>query len=266
MSMLDELNRRFPGEAKYRNLSRAHGPIFAEAAERYLDHTSGRTNDDGTQAAVFLHALASKLLLREEAAVGALVRAQEIDDESEAAHCARRAEKNAQFALIVAFAMKNVAGSFAADPDSLDGAPDIQTFANRVIGSVLSRFESFDSAARLCNTLFAAEHRGWATLSAHAALPILIGANWCPDTANLAEIANILCIPITLMFYDYVQPPEDKGKRKHGIFQIQDHAQALYEDGYERPSIPVVRYPNGVTHIEPPLFQFVEQLAENGFI
>lgn len=261
MSLLDRLNQRAPRDVKYLNLCRAHGPIFAEAAERYLNHTSGASNNGDPSKIAFLHKLASKLVLREESAVGALIRAQQVDDEAEAAHYGRRAEKNAQFAVIFAFAMKKVAAR-----QSSDSEIEINPFADRIIENILKCFEGYEPATRLYGALSAAQQRGWAAVSPETPLPTLIGANWCPDTANLAEIANALRIPIVILFSDYIQPVEDKGRRKHGIFQLQDHAQAVYEDGFEKPSIPIVRYPNRVTQFEPRLFQFVEQLAENGLI
>jgi hypothetical protein len=257
MSILDRLNQTAPRDDKRVNLSRGHSPIFAETAERYLEHSSGNpVTRDGLDVA-FLHMLATKLMLREEAAMGALARAQQVDDAEEARLYQRHAGKHAQFALVFAFAIQKADQTARAD---------LETFITRIIENVRSSFDGHEPVDRMVSVLLGARQRGWQMVPPGVAVPIISGANWCPDTASLAETTNALAVPVALMFFEYIQLAEEKGRRKHGIFMVQDHAQAVYEDGFEKPKIPVVRYPNGATHFEPDLFQYVEQLVENGFI
>jgi hypothetical protein len=240
-------------------LSREQNPIFAQAVERLVGRMQNKPRQEANPAEIF--ALGTRTHLYTDAAIGALRLIEQKGDALEV----KLATQHAELALIYAYGMQKRAQDSA---QLHKHQAKIMAFTQDSIAVIADHFNSDVQVMDLVALLENVQERNWQTAKAPAVLPIIIGANWCPDTARVVETANLLEQPVVIMFSEYLQPAELKGTRKQGIALLNDHAQAVWEehDGYGKSQIPVVRFANGTILFEPSVTQFVSGLVANDYL
>lgn len=262
MTAIEYLDKAAPRQEKLRLLSRDQSAIFAHAVELFQRHYDDEPRRDAKPNLALLHTMLKRLSFYEAAAFGYERLANfSLDDEGQRLEFARKAEKYACLALIYAYGARKV--NCGEDETCFD--QQTARFAEAVVNRITTQIEN-DAARSVQQNLAKAEQRGWKTPLRGATLITVMGANWCPDTATVVEIANAFELPINLWFNEYLQPEEEKGRRKHGILKSHDHATAVYEDHLGKPRMPVIYYPNGTVHSEPAIPLVIEQLMLNDMI
>lgn len=266
MTTIQDLDGSIPRQDRLTQRSREYRIIFDAAVAFWMKYHSPDFDPAQQQPdPLFLKILLEKMTEYEAKAIGyaALARLAPDVGAGQVADYRKKALTAQLLAFVHAYAVRRTNrypdGSLYLEAPAFDAQCALERIQAAPVDS--------DKLSALANSLNAVEARGWSGSQRKRPPITVIGANWCSDTAvTIVEVCNALQVPVNVIFMEYFKPEEDKGKRMRGILMMHDHAQAVYEDGYGKPSIPIIRHASGAELIEPTLPQFVGFLADHSVI
>jgi hypothetical protein len=255
-------------------LAREHRDIFDTAYELYERPFKPRAKDESGHDLQWLRHYLEKLAHLEAQSQGFLALHEKVGEQSDydlATDYLKRSIRYHGLAYIYGYAVLKMNRL----PDGSLVSGQVEDFARESLQRIEKSAVNISDFAELAGAMKTAEARGWMG-RANLRPIIVIGANWCPDTAvNVVEVANAFDVRLHLLFMDYLKDPRESGRRANGYFTSNDHAQANFEDGYkaykalvssDRARIPLVVYPDGVRDEEPKVTRFSTRLVQLGFI
>lgn len=258
----------------FQRLAREHRDIFDTAYELYERPFRRRSKNEKEHDLQWLWHYLEKLAHLEAQSQGFLALHEKVGEQADfdlATDYLKRSIRYHGLAYIYGYAVLKMNRR----PDGTLVSEKVEDYARESLERIEKSAVNVSDFAQLAGTMKTAEARGWLA-RANLKPIVVIGANWCPDTAvNVVEVANAFDVRLHLLFMDYLKDPRDSGRRANGYFSSNDHALANFEDGYkpykarfnsDRARIPLVVYPDGVRDEEPKLTRFSTRLVELGFI